>query len=272
MKKRIFYIFLLAFSSLLASADDNVLMSNQEEGLNLLVTRDSLPYKEGDFLVLHGMGLFMRNDHDFTSLDAEKCPNISRFHLKNRYRCDNLFTYNGQFVMQCENYLLHLSGDSTNVIVEMEDEDFMALPGQNGLFSIVTSQINEEPTSSTDSVLYVWSLYDSTTEELTVQKAFPDPIKDVICVDEDDYFIVTGTAILRCNTEGTYLMAEAGQPILSAAVTDTDLYFATAEAIYRVCDDGESYPLVVGNMYAMFIDQNRMYLVMEDGNVYWQDL
>lgn len=67
-------------------------------------------------------------------------------------------------------------------------------------------------------------------------------------------------------------LAKAEIPIYSLAIIEKDIYFSTEKAVYRLCEDGYSYPIIVGDIHSMYADQRRVYLVMKDGNIYFMDL
>lgn len=240
--------------------------------LKLLMCNDSLPYNEGRFFIIPKMGLFVQNDNEIVALDGEKCSAFRKARLKQRYRCDKFFTEKEKLFIQSDDLVLQMSGDSVNVIIRLEDDNFEVFPAGNGLFSIVTPSINDTPSSKNDSVLFLWSIYNANSDTLIVQHAFVDPITEILSPIPNCYLIATGNSVLLVDSGKILSLAKAEMPIYSLAIIEKDIYFSIKKAVYRLCEDGYSYPIIVGGIHNMYADQRRMYLVMKDGNIYFMDL
>lgn len=254
MKKLSIAIFLLvyAYGVSYAQANDTIVYTPTN-----IVEADSMPVSNGQLITLPHQGLFIADGNTFYSLDKERCTDIKKFRLLENFPFEQVIVNDNVFIVKCQQFLMLLGEKETEILAELDTEDFAIFSGNDSIINIVTAE-------ETDS--YVWYKFDRRTGDTECVMRQPEPIRKIVAGNNIDFCLI-GNNIYYVNGKECSELVVSKQPIVDTILLPEGLVFCTDTMLSLIRDDGV-IPIAEGEFHGLLSDEDVVYVVVRNGNIW----
>ena len=223
---------------------------------NLLVQADSMPVGSGQLIALPHQGLFIVDDHTFYSLDQDRCTDIKKFRLLENVPFDKVIVNDNEFIVKSQQFLLLLGEKQTEILTELDTDDYTIFPGNDSIINIVTQEGVDVCT---------WYKYDRRTGEIECILRQTEPIRKIVAGNHIDFCIIGNNIYyVKDNLCGEF--AASKQPVLDMVLVPDGLMFCTDNMLSLIRNDCV-IPLVKGDFQGLHYDGKVVYILLKNGNI-----
>lgn len=230
-------------------------------GYSLLVEAKNMPVDEGQLIVLPQQGLFISADNTFYSLDEERCTDMTKFRLLEKFPCEQVIVNDNNLITKSQQYIMLMDEEETSILAKMDTEDYI-------LYSGIDSIVNIVALTAGDSC--AWYKLDRRTGNIDYVMCTSNLIRKIVAGQNIDFCLINNTIYSVFNDQCNEFIV-SDQPIIDMVLSPYGLLFCTDQRLSLIGTHGVT-PLAEGEFHRLYNDGDRIYAAMKDGNIWKLDI
>ena len=225
---------------------------------SILVEAKNMPVDEGQLIVLPQQGLFISADNTFYSLDEERCTDMTKFRLLEKFPCEQVIVNDNNLITKSQQYIMLMDEEETSILAKMDTEDYKLYSGLDSIVNIVAITTGDS---------CAWYKLDRRTGIIDYVMCTGNLISKIVAGRQIDFCLINNTIYSVFNDQCNEFIV-SDQPIIDMVLSPYGLLFCTDQRLSLIGTHGV-IPIAEGDFYSLYNDGNRIYAAMKDGNI-WQ--